>query len=48
MTLAQYGPSAHTEYSSLMKCHALPIGKCCTGDIRSTFRVKDCMTVKIV
>jgi hypothetical protein len=48
MTLAQYGTSAHTECSSLMKCDALSIGKYCTGDFRKTFGVKDCMTVKIV
>jgi hypothetical protein len=48
MTLAQYGTSAHTECSNLMRCHAVSIGKYSTGDFRSTFTVKDCMTVKIV
>jgi len=48
MTLAQYGPSAHIECSSLTKYNALSIDKYCTGDFRSTYRVKDCITVKIV
>jgi hypothetical protein len=48
MTLAQYGISAHTECSGPVKYHALSFGKYCNGDFRSTFRVKDCVVVKMV